>query len=302
MNLVFDVDNAIAANGQPIKMWGRSNHAAQNFRFVDSSSQIKFAKDQNYCLDVWLGNGTYDNGDPITLYRCDGNKGNQKFVVFADGTIRPKNAQNMCLDIQGPLQAGGRVQIWGCFLQNGQNANQQFNAGEYDFDGQRFYMRIYASKTFSTGTYNLVGHVLVSTWRTGRGITNSFSFWPNKDTYYVNDWGRVNNIRTGNNINIDEGKNGADWNIAYWGNMSGYRIKDVEVSKSTYDEIKYMRGYTMYGWESIGYNVCSTNCATYSTALYNRYNGNSQDYSGYGYGPLSIYVKCDYPGQVYDKL
>ena len=305
---IWDVDYANAVNGQTFKLWGRANDAPKQFRFVDANAEIRFVGKPGVqkCVDVDLANGRYDNGDRVHLWDCHSGN-NQKFIVQSDGTIRPKFAQHMCLDASAGITFGSRIHLWQCH--GGQN--QRFNAGEYDFDGQRFYLRIYSSKTFSTGTFNLTGHSLVSVWRTQRGTTNTFSFWPNKDTYDINDWGRSNNIGTGNYINVDEGKGGTDWNIAYHGNISGYRIKEVQIPKQIYDEIKYMRGYTMesvgYKFTSTGYNVCINNCATYSSKLYNYYNNyyvgsKSQDYSGYGFGPLSNLVKCDYPGQIYDVL
>lgn len=301
---IWDVDYANAVNGQTFKLWGRANDGPKQFRFIDSRAEIRFVGKPGVekCVDVDMANGRYDSGDRVHLWDCHGGN-NQKFIVRSDGTIRPKFNQNYCLDASAGVTFGSRIHLWQCH--GGQN--QIFNAGEYDFDGQRFYLRIYSSKTFSTGQGNFNGHSLVSVWRTGRGTTNTFSFWPDKDTYDINDWGRKNNIGTGNNINVDEGKNGADWNIAYHNNIQGYRMKEVQIPKKIYDEMKYMKGYTMGGWENKGYNLCDVNCASYSTKLYNYYNnfsvnGNVVDYSGYGIGPLSLLIKCDYPGQVYDVL
>ena len=265
-NYIWDVDYANAVNGQTFKLWGRANDAPKQFRFVDANAEIRFVGKPGVqkCVDVDLANGSYDNGDRVHLWDCHGGN-NQKFIVQSDGTIRPKFAQHMCLDASAGISFGSRIHLWQCH--GGQN--QRFNAGEYDFDGQRFYLRIYSSNTFVSGSGT--GHSLISTWRTQRGTTNTFSFWPNKDTYGVNDWGRSNNIGTGNYINVDGGKDGTDWNIAYHSNMSGYKIKDVLVTKQIYDEIKYMRGYVVDGYNWKPYAGSNQNCARYSIQLWGKY-------------------------------
>jgi len=292
-NYIWDVDYANAVNGQTFKLWGRANDAPKQFRFVDASAEIRFVGKPGVekCVDVDLANGRYDNGDRVHLWDCHGGN-NQKFIVQSDGTIRPKFAQHMCLDASAGVAFGSRIHLWQCH--GGQN--QKFNAGEYDFDGQRFYLRIYASATGVVNNGLQSGHALTAVWRTQRGLTNTFSFWPNKDTYGVNDWGRSNNIFTGNNINIDEGKGGTDWNIAYHNNINGYKIKDVLVSKQIYDEIKYMRGYQVNNsYVRNPYDWCVHNCVRYSTDLWNRYTGDSL--RSYSYT-----TACHVPGIVYNSL
>jgi hypothetical protein len=292
---IWDVDYANAVNGQTFKLWGRANDAPKQFRFIDARAEIRFVGKAGVekCVDVDLANGRYDNGDRVHLWDCHGGN-NQKFIVQSDGTIRPKSAQHMCLDASAGVSYGSRIHLWQCHG----GSNQKFNAGEYDFDGQRFYLRIYSKDTGSIIGNGLIGHSLVSVWRTGRGTTNAFSFWPNKDTYGINDWGRSNNIRTENNINVDEGKNGADWNIAYHGNISGYKIKDIQVTKQIYDEIKYMKGYTLQSWSSDfvtkDYNVCNRNCSTYSASLF-------AFYTGQYFNPLWN-GSCHAPGGIYKAL
>lgn len=292
-NYIWDVDYANAVNGQTFKLWGRANDAPKQFRFVDANAEIRFVGKPGVekCVDVDLANGRYDNGDRVHLWDCHGGN-NQKFIVQSDGTIRPKFAQHMCLDASAGVAFGSRIHLWQCH--GGQN--QKFNAGEYDFDGQRFYLRIYASATGVVNNGLQSGHALTAVWRTQRGLTNTFSFWPNKDTYGVNDWGRSNNIFTGNNINIDEGKGGTDWNIAYHNNINGYKIKDVLVSKQIYDEIKYMRGYQVNNsYVRNPYDWCVHNCVRYSTDLWNRYTGDSL--RSYSYT-----TACHVPGIVYNSL
>ena len=292
---IWDVDYANAVNGQTFKLWGRANDAPKQFRFVDANAEIRFVGKPGVqkCVDVDLANGRYDKGDRVHLWDCHGGN-NQKFIVQSDGTIRPKFAQHMCLDASAGVTFGSRIHLWQCH--GGQN--QRFNAGEYDFDGQRFYLRIYSKNTGSIVGTGFIGHSLVSVWRTGKGTTNTFSFWPNKDTYGVNDWGRSNNIFTDNNINVDEGKDGADWSIAYHNNINGYKIKDMLVTKQIYDEIKYMRGYTLESWNnnfiSKGYNFCNNNCSSYSASLIARYTG--QYFSPLWNG------SCHAPGGIYQFL
>jgi hypothetical protein len=290
---IWDVDNANAVNGQTFKLWGRSNDGPKQFRFVDARSEIRFVGKPGVekCIDVDLANGQYDNGDRVHLWDCHGGN-NQKFVVRSDGTIRPKSNQNYCLDASAGISYGSRIHLWQCH--GGQN--QIFNAGEYDFDGQKFYLRIYASATGVVNNGLQSGHALTAVSRTGRGITNTFSFWPDKDTYDTNDWGRTNNSGTGNNINIDECKGGTDWKIAYHNVNTGYRYKDVEVTKKIYDEIKYMKGYTVNsGYMSNPYEWCVHNCVRYSTDLWGKYTGFSIRSYSYSTG-------CFVPGIVYNAL
>ncbi len=265
---IWDVDNANASNGQTFKLWGRANDAPKQFRFVDARSEIRFVGKPGVekCVDADLANGRYDNGDRVHLWDCHGGN-NQKFIVRSDGTIRPKFAQNYCLDASSGITFGSRIHLWQCH--GGQN--QRFNAGEYDFDGQRFYLRIYSNPTVFANNGLQAGHSLVSVWRTGRGVTNTFSFWPNKDTYDINDWDRTNNIGTGNNINVDEGKNGTDWKIARHNVSDGYRSKDIVISKQKYDEIKYMKGYVVDGYDWKPYLALNQNCASYSIQLWGKY-------------------------------
>jgi len=285
---IWDVDNANAANGQTFKLWGRANDGPKQFRFVDARSEIRFVGKPGVekCIDVDMANGRYDSGDRVHLWDCHGGN-NQKFVVRSDGTIRPKFNQNYCLDASAGISYGSRIHLWQCH--GGQN--QRFNAGEYDFDGQQFYLRVYASQTGKIGNGLQTGHALVAVWRTGRGITNTFSFWPDKDTYDINDWDRTNNIGTGNNINVDEGKGGADWRIARHNVNGGYRYKDIRISKQMYDEIKYLRGYIIDGYDQKFYGGANQNCASYSMQLWGTYTGHW--IRGYNYPlitPNLIYV------------
>lgn len=267
---IWDVDYANAVNGQTFKLWGRANDAPKQFRFVDANAEIRFVGKPGVqkCVDVDLANGRYDNGDRVHLWDCHGGN-NQKFIVQSDGTIRPKFAQHMCLDASAGITFGSRIHLWQCH--GGQN--QRFNAGEYDFDGQRFYLRIYSNPTIIAFNGLQSGHSLVSVWRTGRGITNSFSFWPNRDTNDINDWDRTNNIGTGNNINVDEGKGGTDWKVAKHNISDGYRYKDIVISKQMYDEIKYLKGYVVDGYDWKPYLAVNQNCASYSMQLWGKYTG-----------------------------
>jgi hypothetical protein len=291
---IWDVDYANAVNGQTFKLWGRANDGPKQFRFIDSRAEIRFVGKPGVekCVDVDMANGRYDSGDRVHLWDCHGGN-NQKFIVRSDGTIRPKFNQNYCLDASAGVTFGSRIHLWQCH--GGQN--QIFNAGEYDFDGQRFYLRIYASSTGFVNNGLQSGHALTAVWRTGRGVTNTFSFWPDKDTYDINDWDRTNNIGTGNNINVDEGKGGADWRIARHNVNGGYKYKDIEVTKKIYDEVKYMRGYTMHSWRnsfvSQGYNPCWNNCASYSVSLWGYYTSNWID---------PVWNGCHAPGGIYDKI
>lgn len=268
---IWDVDNANAVNGQTFKLWGRANDAPKQFRFVDVRSEIRFVGKAGVekCVDVDLANGRYDNGDRVHLWDCHGGN-NQKFIVQSDGTIRPKFAQNFCLDASAGISYGSRIHLWQCHGGN----NQKFNAGEYDFDGQIFYLRIYSNPTVVAFNGLQSGHSLISLWRTQRGVTNTFSFWPNKDIYDINDWDRTNNIGTGNHINIDEGKNGTDWKIAKHNIDGGYRYKDIQITKQIYDEIKYMKGYVVDGYNWKPYLAVNQNCASYSIQLWGKYTGN----------------------------
>lgn len=287
-NYIWDVDYANAVNGQTFKLWGRANDAPKQFRFVDARAEIRFVGKPGVekCVDVDLANGRYDNGDRVHLWDCHGGN-NQKFIVQSDGTIRPKLAQHMCLDASAGISFGSRIHLWQCH--GGQN--QKFNAGEYDFDGQRFYLRIQSLPT--PNAQNISGHTFVSVWRTQRGITNTFSFWPNRDFNDSNNNGRKNNIGTGNYINIDHED---DWNNSYLGNAKGFRYKDIMISKQMYDEIKYLRGYQVNNsYVRNPYDWCVHNCVRYSTDLWNRYTGDSLR-------SYSYLTACHSPGIVYNSL
>lgn len=110
--------------------------------------------------------------------------------------------------------------------------------------------------------------------------------------------GRTNNIGTGNNINVDEGRGGADWKIAYHNVNTGYRYKDFIITKQKYDEIKYMRGYALELWDdsfvSKGYNICNRNCSTYSVNLIFKYTGKF-------YNPIWNGT-CNAPGAIYNQI
>jgi hypothetical protein len=237
------------------------------------------------CVDVYLQNGSYDNGDIVSLYDCNTSKNNQKFVVFADGTIRSKYAQNMCLDASAGVNYGSKIHLWQCHG----GANQQFNAGEYDW-GNRYYMRIYAIYTGAFSAGSTWGHALMATWRTGRGITNTFSFWLKVDQNYTLAGGRSNNMYSNNSIMVDyyrgqfsnDGTSPKDWDIAYGGETSGFKSKDYEITKAKYDEVRYMRGYRV-GHENLGYNALNyfpntSNCAEYSSKLLCEYTGDCRFY------------------------
>ena len=288
LNYIWDVDYANAVNGQTFKLWGRANDAPKQFRFVDARSEIRFVGKPGVekCVDVDLANDNYDNGDRVHLWDCHGGN-NQKFIVQSDGTIRPKSAQHMCLDASAGVSLGSRIHLWQCHG----GSNQKFNAGEYDFDGQRFYLRIQSLST--PNAQNVVGHTFVSVWRTGRGITNTFSFWPDKDFNDSNYNGRKNNIGTGNNINIDHEN---DWNNSYYGTEKSFRYKDISITKQMYDEIKYMRGYqAKSSYITYSYDWCLLNCVRFSTDLWNKYTGDSLRSYSYSTG-------CHSPGIVYNSL
>ena len=137
-------------------------------------------------------------------------------------------------------------------------------------------------------------------------ITNTLSFWNTKDSNNTNDMGRTNNIHAKYNgqftyLHID---NHSDWlngNLnrgEYGGNFGGYKRTTSAITKQKFEEIKFMNGYNLdSNTIQKNYNVCSQNCATYSTALYNKYNKDiDRDYN-----PQGIF-ECFFPGNIYNAL
>lgn len=290
---IWDVDNANASNGQTFKLWGRANDAPKQFRFVDARSEIRFVGKPGVekCVDVDTANGQYDNGDKVHLWDCHSGN-NQKFIVRSDGTIRPKFNQNYCLDASAGVAFGSRIHLWQCH--GGQN--QLFNAGEYDF-GNTYLIKIYATEQrLNLIDWRLNGHVFISVERSDGSRKNTFSAWPGKD---VNDYlnlGRSNNIYTDTNIHVD---NDSDWNSALNPTGKRLRVHSIFISKTQYDKIKYMRGYYDTLSKYKNYNICFSNCASYSTALWNQEVGFNKTYVPRGAGILG---PCDYPGYVYNAL
>ena len=86
--------------------------------------------------------------------------------------------------------------------------------------------------------------------------------------------GRTNNIHTWNTLNVDG--DAEDWDAAK-GRRSGYVKRTVKIPKSTYDTIKYMRGWD-FDESFKTYGLWSgKHCATYARTFWNRYVGFSSN-------------------------
>jgi hypothetical protein len=317
IGLRIDLKGNGVYNGNTFHLWGANGGNAQKFKFIDSSGEIKYANNQSFCMDVDLANGRYDNGDRVHLWNCHGGQ-NQKWVAFPNGEIKPFHNQNFCLDASAGLNQGSTLHLWNCHG----GSNQKFQIGEEDFGKFDYYIRLHASTAEYTQT-NLNGHVFVSLpkleksnnyWRS----TNTFSFWNTRDSNNSNDLGRTNNIHPKINysgnfsyLNIDHHKDwfNGDRNLSnLGGEFGGYRRTTSGIPKQRFEEIKYMRGYDLYGYKDKAYNLCKSNCATYSVDLYNYYNKgtnhgdnyNDPDFNAWSRGILG--PNCTYPGNIYKAL
>jgi hypothetical protein len=316
IGLRIDLKGNGVYNGNTFHLWTANGSNAQKLKFIDSSGEIKYAQNQGFCLDVDLANGRYDNGDRVHLWNCHGG-GNQKWVAFPNGDIKPANNQNYCLDASAGVNQGSTLHLWSCHGGN----NQKFQIGEEDFGKFDYYIRLHASTAEYTQN-RLNGHAFVSLpkleksnnyWRS----TNTFSFWNTRDSNNSNDMGRTNNMHprinyNGNfsSLNVDHHNDwfNGDMNLNHLGGeFGGYKRTTSGIPKQRFEEIKYMRGYNIYGYTDKKYDVCKANCATYSVDLYNYYNKgtdrgdsyNDPDFNAWGNGILGT---CTYPGNIYKAL
>ena len=88
--------------------------------------------------------------------------------------------------------------------------------------------------------------------------------------------GRTNNIHIWNTLNVDG--DAEDWDAAK-GRRSGYVKRTVKIPKSTYDTIKYMRGWDFdESFKSYNLNpFVMTVCSTYARDFWNKYVGFSSN-------------------------
>lgn len=290
--LRVDLPNDDKTNGNQLQLNPDNGSYAQDFYFADVDDghssrnevgEIRMYRGGNKCLDI-EGGEHWVNGTDVQVYDCNDSPA-QKWEAWPDRTIRPTVNKTKCLDASAGLLTGSPLQIWEC---DSSNIRQKFLIGENDFSNWNLgrYMRIQSTPATSY-ILGLVGHTSVSVGmrnlnNKGCWTTNAFSNWPGPvpqtdwefDNNDTNDLGRTNNIRTGNNINVDKFE---DWDNAIT-DKNWFRYRDLSISKQKYDEIKYMNGY--YIWykdfwnETVqGYNLYNRNCSTYSRDLWWNYTG-----------------------------
>ncbi|GAB4148753.1 MAG: hypothetical protein OHK0017_11800 [Patescibacteria group bacterium] len=269
--LVWDVVNGTIGNGNKIQLYPRRWNSdrlsyAQKFDFIDQSGEIKYAVSPSTCLDIDAGR--YFNGAIVQTWSCN-NASHQKFIAHPDGTIRPLYNQNFCLDAGNGVNQFSVIHLWSCHG----GTNQKFYIGENDFDGSRYYMDIAACRNCNYQSLNLftAGHSFTSIVK-NNSVTNTFSFWDKTDNYEINNYGTTNNMKTGNNVIVDYYSSGVgDFGTAYYGYTPyNFRYRRIEITKQTYDEIKFMRGY-LNNYDNQSYFFTTRNCANYSADLWNKY-------------------------------
>ncbi|TCO55728.1 RICIN domain-containing protein [Actinocrispum wychmicini] len=111
---------AMAGVALIVGLVGPAQAASNNWNIL---SGVNFS----LCLDIY-GAAPIGPGSNVQVYSChEGYNANQRWSFLADGTIRSKVDNNLCLDIYAPtgwVGSGSNVQVYTC--KAGDNANQRW--------------------------------------------------------------------------------------------------------------------------------------------------------------------------------
>jgi hypothetical protein len=272
--LTFDVPNANFVRGQQLQLWDRwtNFNRSQNFYTYENSSKISPPIAPNLCLERYGNN--YNNGTPVALWDCNDSEA-QEWRTYPDGTIRPLRNDRKCIDAQGSVAKGSKIMIHDCH--NGDNQNFRMGQNE-DFGTDKTYeMSIHAAAMTPDRFMEFVktrnfGHAFVSVSR-NYTLTNTFGSngsnegAKDKNSKGAYTDGRSNNMHTWNTLNIDGDVE--DWDAAM-GRRKGYNRRTVKIPKSTYDVIKYMRGWD-FDSSFREYRLSGKHCGAYAKYFWNRY-------------------------------
>jgi hypothetical protein len=254
-----------------------------------TKSKITPSTATSLCLERY-GN-SYNNGTAVTLWNCNNSEA-QEWRTYPDGTIRPLRNDRKCIDAQGSVAKGSKIMIHDCHNGDNQNFRMGSNQG---FETNAIYeLSIHAVALTPDRFMEFIrtrnfGHAFVSVSK-NYGITNTFGSNgsnegakdKNSKGEYVD--GKTNNIKTGDTINIDG--DAEDWDAAM-GRRKDCHRRTVKIPKSTYDTIKYMRGWDVdpsYRNYSI---TGGKHCATYAVTLFNKFTMYGSNTSRFGWDTIS---------------